>query len=233
MPCRARRIALRLLLLSLFVVSLACQASNPRVVAVGDAHGDIGRLSELLHDAGLASDGRWVGGAATLVQTGDMIDRGPADRAVLDLMMVLEKEAPRQKGKVIVRLGNHEVMNLIGDLRYVGSFASYADQDSEKRQRRAFEQYLEWRKDHTQPTEASLSDAEVEKQWMNAHPIGFMEQRDAFAPDGKYGRWLREKDAVGRVGDTLFVHGGINPELPNTDPDGINQRIRSELKAFD
>ncbi len=228
--CALRAAAVALLVL--FLATPACAAA--RVVAVGDAHGDIGALSGILRDAGLVdAKGRWAGGPATLIQTGDMIDRGPADRAVLDLMMALEKDALRKKGRVLVLLGNHEVMNMTGDLRYVRSFPSYAGPDSEKRRRKAFEQYLAWRKDHVRPAEPPLSDAEIEKQWMDAHPPGFLEQRDAFAPDGKYGRWLREKDAMARLGGVLFLHGGINPSLPDTDPEHINRRIRDEVKAMD
>ncbi|HXE90832.1 MAG TPA: metallophosphoesterase [Terriglobales bacterium] len=208
--------------------------ASERVVAIGDAHGDIEALTGILRDAGLIdANRRWTGGPTTLVQTGDMIDRGPADRAVLDLMMALEKEAPRKKGRVTVLLGNHEIMNMTGDLRYVRSYATFASPDSEKRRRKAFEQYLDWRKDRAPPTASTISGADLEKQWMDAHPPGFLEHREAFAPDGKYGRWLREKPVIARLDGVLFVHGGINPALPDTDPERINKRVRDELQAMD
>jgi hypothetical protein len=229
---RPLRLVAGSLLLLLATAPALCAAG--RVVAVGDAHGDIDSLTGILQDAGLIdANRRWAGGKATLVQTGDMIDRGPADRDVLDLMMALEKEAPRKKGRVLVLLGNHEVMNMTGDLRYVRSFASFAGPDSEKRRRKAFEQYLDWRKDHAQPAAAPLSDAEIEQQWMEAHPPGFLEHREAFAPDGRYGRWLREKDAVTQLDGVVFLHGGINPALPDVRPEYINTRIREELRAMD
>ena len=48
-------------------------------------------------------------------------------RKVLDLLMRLESEARAAGGAVHVVLGNHEVMNIAGDLRYV-STEEYATQ---------------------------------------------------------------------------------------------------------
>jgi hypothetical protein len=102
-----------------------------RVVAVGDVHGDVDALKEVLRLAGLidAKD-RWVGGKAHLVQTGDIPDRGDHTRAAFELLMRLEVEARKAGGRVHPLLGNHELMNMRGDLRYVtpGEFASFADQ---------------------------------------------------------------------------------------------------------
>ena len=78
-----------------------------------------------------------------MIQVGDLIDRGPHDRAVLDLVMELQKSAPGQGGQVLVAIGNHEVMNVMGDLRYVTdeSFAFFADPKTEKRREAAFREY--------------------------------------------------------------------------------------------
>ena len=56
---------------------------------------------------------------AHLVMCGDLIDRGPGDREVLDLVHRLQGEAKKARGGVHALLGNHEVMNLVRDLRYV------------------------------------------------------------------------------------------------------------------
>ena len=91
-----------------------------RIVAVSDIHGAYGALVETLQEADVV-DKRlaWSGGKTHLVITGDLLDRGPDSRRVMDLVMRLEIEAPRAGGRVHQLLGNHEVMNLIGDLRYV------------------------------------------------------------------------------------------------------------------
>ena len=74
-------------------------------------------------------DSKWVGGKSHFVLCGDLVDRGPDDRAILDLVRRLQKEAKSAGGVVHVLLGNHEVMNLIRDLRYVtdGGYAAFAD----------------------------------------------------------------------------------------------------------
>jgi hypothetical protein len=93
-----------------------------RVVAVGDVHGDLEHLVKVLRFAGLIDEQtNWSGGKTHLVQTGDVVDRGPAVRGCLDLLMKLEKQAPKQGGRVHCLLGNHETMNLYGDFRYVSA----------------------------------------------------------------------------------------------------------------
>jgi hypothetical protein len=68
---------------------------------------------------------------------------------------------------------------------------------------------------------------------MAAHPPGYIEQREAFGPDGKYGRWLRSLPAVAKVDDTVFMHGGISDEISTWSISKINERVALEIKAFD
>jgi hypothetical protein len=91
-----------------------------RIVAIGDLHGDYDQFVRLLRSAQLinAKD-RWTGGKTHLVQTGDVPDRGPGTRRILDLLMRLEREPRKAGGYVHPLIGNHEAMNLYGDLRYV------------------------------------------------------------------------------------------------------------------
>ena len=98
-------------------------------------------------------DGNWSGGTATLVQTGDLVERGTKVREVLDLTMSLQQQAPAAGGEVVVLLGNHEVNNLLGYLDYQSTpseiyseiFAGFADSSSEDRQKRALKQWSRWR----------------------------------------------------------------------------------------
>src|SRR5208282_3857873 len=94
----------------------------------------------------------WTGGKTTLVQVGDVLDRGPKPREAMDLLMSLEKEAPQAGGRVVGLLGNHEMMNIMGDLRYVTAvnYASFAQANSEERQRSAFQAYMKWRGSHAE-----------------------------------------------------------------------------------
>jgi hypothetical protein len=211
--------------------------ATPRVVAVGDVHGDFDSLVSILQRAELIDAKlRWSGRDATLVVTGDFLDRGKKCRSVMDLLMALEKEAPRKKGRVVVLLGNHEVMNLMGDLRYAQNmYASFADAQSEKRRLDAWRAYAKWQKSRAlalgrpEPVVAEAPD----EAWIKAHPPGYFEQREAFAPAGKYGRWLRTRPSLYVQDGTLFVHGGISPELASWTAEAIGKRVAEEIEAFD
>ena len=123
------------------------------MVAIGDVHGDFDDFVAILQRMRLIDkQNHWAGGKATFVQMGDLLDRGPKPREVMDLMMALEKEAPKAGGRVVPLLGNHEMMNLMGDLRYVTAenYASFADSNSEQRQKAAYQQYVKWRNSHPQ-----------------------------------------------------------------------------------
>jgi hypothetical protein len=91
-----------------------------RLVAIGDLHGDLGGARAALRAAGAIDDhDRWIGGDLMIVQTGDVLDRGDDERAILDLIARLEVEARAAGGAFVLLLGNHELMNAAGDLRYV------------------------------------------------------------------------------------------------------------------
>jgi hypothetical protein len=214
------------------------QQAPARIVAIGDVHGDYDDLAAMLKRTGLLDENLdWTARGVALVQTGDFLDRGPKDREVMDLLMRVEKEASKKGSRAIVLLGNHEVMNMIGDLRYVApeTYASFADKNSEKRRQSAWREYVDFRKSLAKRREqpAPVLTAEDEKAWMDAHPPGYLEHREAFGPAGKYGRWLREHSAVAQVGDTVFVHGGISPPLAATGVENINKKVRAEVTAFD
>jgi hypothetical protein len=137
---------------------------------------------------------------------------------------------------VVSLLGNHEVMNIMGDLRYVAAvnYASFAEANSEERQRSAYEAYMKWRGSHEAllaelPKPMELTEAE----WMARHPAGFIEQREAFGPNGSYGKWLRGHYALADIGGVIFLHGGIHPDLAKMKLDAINSQIRDEIKTFD
>jgi len=234
--CRAMGLLLVLAGMTLCLQAAAATAS-PRVVAVGDIHGDFDALVEVLQETGLIdNEQRWIGGDAILVQTGDFLDRGSKVREVMDLLMALEKQAVRDSGRIIVLLGNHEMMNLMGDLRDVTkeAYLSFVDENSEKRRQDAYQDYLELYKRRSQliGQEPSIT-SKFEKQWMKMHPPGFLEYRDALQPHGKYGGWLRKRPAIVQIGDTIFLHGGIHPELASFKLRALNERIKREIEAFD
>jgi hypothetical protein len=222
-----RRLILVAAAFFLFVAAFQ-RPQGDRIVAVGDVHGNLDGLTAILQKSGLIDRANhWIAGRATLVQLGDMVDRGARSRAVLDFLMALQREAPQKGGSVRISLGNHEVMNIMGDLRYVvpGDYEGFVDNRSEQRRNSAFRDYSR--------LEARNGRVADEAAWMKAHPLGFVEHREAFGPRGKYGKWLRTLPAVNKVGDTIFLHGGIDPALNAQSIDQINSAIISEIFLFD
>ncbi|MEM1229558.1 MAG: metallophosphoesterase [Pseudomonadota bacterium] len=118
--------------------------TDAEVYAIGDVHGAHEALIELLTALGLIdSQQRWQGGDRHLVSVGDLIDRGDATRPVLDLWLRLESEAAAAGGGVHVLMGNHELMNLLGEWRDVSagdlrSFAASSSSDGTTERRAAF-----------------------------------------------------------------------------------------------
>lgn len=100
---------------------LAPALLDARVVSVPDLHGDYDRAIQILSAAKLINPQTlaWVGGAATLVQTGDIVDRGNNGLQIYKLFQSLADQAQEAGGAVVNLLGNHELMNIQGDLRYV------------------------------------------------------------------------------------------------------------------
>ena len=229
-----KRICFLLLLVALYCFA----AQDQRIVAIGDVHGDLTSFRRILESAQLLdTTGNWAGGNAVFVQTGDVLDRGAEGKKSLDLIMKLESEAPQKQGRVISLIGNHEVINLMGDLRYVPpeEFAQLAGLDSEKRLKAAYESYKKWQLDRAERRKLPKPEfsPEMEAQWMKDHPRGFLEHREAYGPNGKYGKWIRKRDAVAEIEGNVFLHGGIAPAVASLPIREINERIRKELALFD
>jgi hypothetical protein len=197
-----------------------------RIIAVGDIHGDYEQFTGVLASAGLIDgDANWTGGKTHLVQTGDVLDRGPDSRAIMDLLIKLQKQAAAAGGAVHALLGNHEAMNLYGDLRYVspGELASYAINPNEASREVSYEDYK------GQLTDAAKLDGAGAPADISKMP-GYAEQRAAFAPDGTYGRWLRTHNAIIKIDRTLFVHAGLGPKYADWSLDSIDNQVRDELR---
>lgn len=171
-------------------------------MAIGDVHGDLDHLRRALRLAG-AIDARdqWTGGKLVVVQMGDEIDRGDDDRTVLALVEDLKTQAASAGGELIALLGNHEIMNASLDFRYVttGGFAAFSDVE-----------------DH-----GSAGSTE-------GVPPFARGRANAFAPGGPYAKLLALRPIAERVGETIFVHGGI---LPTHVAYGL-ERMDDELRQW-
>jgi hypothetical protein len=179
------------------------RAAPARIVAIGDLHGDIDHARRALRLAGaIDAQDEWIGGALVVVQTGDEVDRGDDDRAILDLTESLKTQAAAAGGALVPLLGNHEVMNAALDFRYVtpGGLASFS----------LFE------------TADAASPA--------AHaPPSSRGRAAAFAPGGSYASLLAGRSFVAKVGDSVFVHGGILPKHLDYGLDRMNDEVDAWL----
>lgn len=194
-----------------------------RVVAVGDIHGDADQLLGILQSAALIdAQGTWIGGKAHLVQTGDVLDRGPDSRRAMDILMRLEVEAKKAGGAVHALIGNHETMVMVGEFSYVseGEYAAFRDANSEKAREELFQDHLKRRPDLNR------------QRWEAEYPLGAAEMIRAFGPDGVYGKWIRGHNALVKIDGTLFLHGGISSKYADGAVRTLNDRIRAELADF-
>jgi hypothetical protein len=174
-----------------------------RLVAIGDLHGDLEATRKALRIAGAIDDkDQWAGGALVVVQTGDQLDRGDGERKILDLLDRLADEAKAKGGSVLVLNGNHEVMNVQLDFRYVTD-AGFKDF-------------------------AGVPGALTSDPRLAALPEREKVRAAAFLPGAPYAKRMAKRPIAALVGDSVFVHGGI---LPKHVTYGI-ERMNREVSAF-
>lgn len=230
---RAGFVLLALLLCLSFAAALA-QADEwhfsgvDRIVAVGDVHGAYDALVATLQASNVIDDSlAWSGGKTHFVSTGDLLDRGPDSRRVMDLIMRLEREAELAGGRVHQLLGNHEVMNLTGDLRYVSGTEYAAFLDTEKARERR-----QWYKQFRHSRLPNGDEATVRREFDRKAPPGYFGHRRAFRHDGIYGKWLLSKPLMIVINDTAFVHGGMPPFVAEQGLAGVNIVLKKDLHDY-
>lgn len=160
--------------------------NSDKILAISDIEGNFSSLCKLLMRNGVINKRlNWTFDTGQLVIVGDCFDRGDQVMECLWLIYMLEEKSKKKGGKVHFILGNHEIMNMNGDWRYVHP------------------RYAEKTKSSTPHTALYHGNSEL---W----------------------RWLRTKNVIEKIGDTLFVHAGISPDLLKfkLSVEEINIRIR-------
>lgn len=177
--------------------------SAERIIVLGDVHGDWTKLiSALKLGKVIDEDNNWNGGTTVVVQVGDQIDRcryvkggptcdkkeatpndEPHDWKILQFFTRLHKQAIKKGGAVYSLLGNHELMNVQGDMRYV----SY----------QGFKEFENYKK----PDGTTIKDGEEARRW--AFEPG--------NPISEFLACTRQVALI--IGTNLFVHAGIIPKL--------------------
>lgn len=173
-----------------------------RIVAIGDLHGDLAATRAVLKLAGAIDDkDAWIGKDLMVVQTGDEIDRGDDDRRIIDLFDRLAGEAKAAGGAVVALNGNHEVMNVQLDFRYVteGAYREFSGVPG-----------------------AITTDPRIERL-----PEAQRPRAGVFLPGGPYAKKLAQRDLVAVIGDTVFLHGGLLPKHLRYGVDRMNREVRA------
>ncbi len=172
-------------------------------MAIGDLHGDLASAQAAFRLAG-ATDaaGHWRGGDLVVVQVGDQTDRGDDEAEILSWLGTLSAEARAAGGAVHVLLGNHEAMNAQLDFRYVtpGGLADYA------------------------ATPCPERDGVCQ-----AAPPEVRGRAAAFRPGGPAARQLAEHPVALQLGDTVFVHAGLEPADARRGLAALNAPVRAWL----
>jgi hypothetical protein len=154
-----------------------CQFDSVRgILAISDIEGNFEAFRSLLiRNKVIDEKYNWIFGNNHLVLLGDFFDRGLNVTECLWLIYDLEQKAKKAGGYVHFVLGNHEIMNMSGNFKYVRN------------------KYIE-----------------------NAYLIR-EHYKNWYKPNTELGKWLQTKNIVERIGNVLFVHGGISEDLSKLD----------------
>ncbi len=205
-------------------------------VVIGDLHGAFAALQAILRGTGLVNARmRWSGGAAHLVQVGDVFNRSDGGRACFELLLRLRGEARARGGEVTVLLGNHDVMMAEGDEAYCtsGEYLAFATSREraafERRQHRAFVRFHFGRSADgiVHPARPRL------EAWIVENVPGKTALRRAFGPRGRIGRQLRRFPVAVAIGDTIVVHGGLPAPWAARGLAGLNRSAVEGWAALD
>src|SRR6478752_5289251 len=171
-----------------------------RIVAIGDLHGDVGALRAALRLGGAIDDaGKWIGKKLVVVQTGDQLDRGDDEPQIIQLLARLRSEALAAGGAVHALNGNHEVMNVQADFRYVTA-------------------------DGFHNFSGGHPDA-LHERMAESVPVEQRGRTAAFLPGGEIAKRLSTQPITIQIGDNVFVHGGVLEQHVRYGLGRINQEV--------
>lgn len=156
-----------------------------RVYAIGDIHGRDDLFAEMI--ALIERDLAEKPAEATLILLGDLIDRGPGSKQVIDRAIALSERLPGMRWLT----GNHEeifLKALEGDPKLVRYFVQIGGEPTIHSYGLRGDEYY------------SLSFEEL------------AERLPALVPDAHRQFLARAEDLI-RIGDYLFVHAGIRPGI--------------------
>ena len=107
--------------------------SYSNIIIIGDIHGDFKRLKNiLLNENVITNNLEWIKEDTIVIQLGDQIDSANRNQMISEWEMIkdvevlnftdlLSKLAKTKNSHFISIIGNHELMNFLGDFSYVSS----------------------------------------------------------------------------------------------------------------
>ncbi|KAF5768153.1 putative calcineurin-like phosphoesterase domain, ApaH type [Helianthus annuus] len=204
-----------------------------RLIAVGDLHGDLSKAQQALRLAGLIDAGdRWSGGSSTLVQVGDVLDKGGEELKILYFLEKLKRQAVRDGGNVITMNGNHEIMNVDRCLHSTApsgleEFRNWAYWYTTGSNMKRLCDGLTKPKDIYDGIPSNFPGVKQEY-WS-----GIRARLAALTPKGPIAaRFLSKNLTVLVVGESVFVHGGILPEQVDYGLEQINNDVRDWITGL-
>ena len=203
-----------------------------KIIAIGDLHGDFEHFITILKNKDINlvdNDLNWIGGKTHLVQIGDIMDRGDRAKEIFDLIKKLEKQAAAAGGMVHMLIGNHEEINITEktfdypEYLTVAQLKDFVRDEYKKKKEEEFEKKVGKGSDTT-------------SQWQQLINTGDQEAMAEYFEffNTYYGRWIAEEhNAVIKINDTVFVHGGMNEKYSKMKLQDINNLYYTEfLKSF-
>lgn len=197
--------------------------SADRLVAIGDIHGDLQKARQSLMAAQVMDENnQWIGGNTTVVQVGDLLDRGGEEIKVIYLLEKLKQQAEKSGGRVVILNGNHEIMNVEGDFTYatpaaMEEFKGWAYWYTVGNDMKNLCKGLGHQRDIFEGIPAVL-------------PEAWRARMAALRPGGPISsRFLSTHPTVVIVGGSVFVHGGLLPTHVYHGLERINEEVKDWL----
>jgi len=212
-----------------------------KIIAIGDIHGDYEAFIDILKGTRLIDKKlHWTGGKTHLVQIGDVLDRGEYAKEIFDLMMKLEKEAEEAGGKLHMLIGNHEELNITGQIFNreefnVRQLVSFLPNGYREKQVKRFRKMMGNNPTKKTGLDSSL-DSDLMPYWENMfnevkanrrHPA---RREYMYNFNKKYGKWILKQNAVIKINNIIFAHGGISEKFSKWELKKINNRLHTELE---
>ncbi|KAL9237524.1 hypothetical protein vseg_012060 [Gypsophila vaccaria] len=207
--------------------------AQDRLIAVGDIHGDLEKCKQSLRLAGIIDvAGDWSGDTATVVQVGDVLDRGNDEIKILYYLEKLKRQAEKSGGKLITMNGNHEIMNIDGDFRYIT-----------KESLDEFRNWSYWFRVGISMKKSCEGLSCVENDPLFGVPREFRGVKKEFhdgirariaalRPKGPIStRFFGDNVTVLVVGENVFVHGGLLAKHVRYGLERINDEVREWIRG--